>query len=183
MEGGQARAERGRDRHDASCRKIRDIDDIGALQDGGRAGLLEALAEFFHQRLRALDPALRGEIGEAEIEHGGREEELAAGLLHIAEAAQRAQDAAGGGARQAGLARHLRQRHRRPLPPEQGQHAEPLGERRHELLVVAFGDRRGMGVSCFARHRCGLLLSSFAQCARAKRFRRVQLRSALTGAE
>ena len=54
----QPAADRQRRRHDAPGRHARDIDDVVALQDRGRAGLAEPFAEFAHQGLRAVDPAL-----------------------------------------------------------------------------------------------------------------------------
>lgn len=136
VEGRQAAPHRRRHRHDPPGRDARHIDDLGPLQDRGRTGFVRALAQLLHQRSGAVDPALGGEIGEAELQDVGRERELAAMLLDVAELGERAQDAPGGRARHVGGHRRLRQRHGRPLFAEAAEHGEPLGERRHELLVV-----------------------------------------------
>ena len=97
---------------------------------------MQALAQVPQQRLRAVDPALRGEIGKAELEDPRRQRKVSALLLDIAELGERAQHAPRGGARQIrGLGR-LRQSHGRLLLAERAEHRQPLGERRHEFLVL-----------------------------------------------
>ena len=139
MEGRQAAPHRRRHRHDPLGRHARHIDDLDPLQDRGRTGFAHALAQVLHQRNGAVDPALGGEIGKAELQDVGRERKLAAVLFDIAELGQRAQNSPRGRARHAGGERRLRQRHGRPLPAETTEHGESLGERRHELLVVGAG--------------------------------------------
>ncbi len=136
MQGRQPAADRQRCRHDAAGRHACDIDAVIALQDRGRAGFAEAFAQLAHQGQRAIDPALRREVGEAEIEDLRRQREHPAILLDIAELGEGAQHASRGGPREVRDPCRLRQGHRRPLPAERAKHREALGQRRHEFLVL-----------------------------------------------
>ena len=149
----QPRADRHRHRHDAARRHARDVDDLRALQDRGGAGFLHARRKLLQKRRRLLDPALRGEIAEAEFEDLRRQRELPAVLLDVAERGQRAQNAPRRRAREIGDRRGLRQRHRRALAGEGAHDGQPLGERRHELAV--FNNERPLDtpVSQLSRRR------------------------------
>ena len=140
VQGRQPAADRERRRHDPAGRDARDIDDVVALQDCGRAGFAETLTQFAHQRQRAIDPALRRQIGKAEIQDPRRQRKRPAVLLDDSRAGEGAQHAPRGGARQVGDLGRLGQGHRRPLPAERAKHRETLGERRHELLVVRIAE-------------------------------------------
>ena len=59
---------------------------------------MERVAQLLHQRLRPVDPGLGGEVGEPEFEDARGERKAAAGLHHIAERAEREEDAARRGA-------------------------------------------------------------------------------------
>ena len=72
VKGRQARADRERRRKQpVRCRHARHVDDFVVLQNGRRHRLVHRLAQRLHLRLDAIDPRLRRQKTEAELENRG----------------------------------------------------------------------------------------------------------------
>ena len=112
----QACADIERDAEDAAARHARDVDDILAGQDGGRAGFVERGRNLAHDRLgigperRALQP------GPRDGKQARRKHEKPPRLRGVAGRREGEQKTARAGARQPDFRRHVGQRHSGGMP-------------------------------------------------------------------
>src|SRR5476649_766821 len=60
------------------------VDDVAAIEHGGRAGLAQLGGQLFEDRLGLAPDGQRRQVGVAEVEHLGRQAELASGAFHVA---------------------------------------------------------------------------------------------------
>ena len=129
----QAGAERDRDGHDPLRRDPGHVDDHVVVEHGRGDGLVHPLRELLHVGLGDVGQLQRGDIGVAEVQHAGRELEVAAVRAHVAERLEGEEQPARRGPGQAGRAGHLGQRHGRLVGREGPQHSEAALQRLHEL--------------------------------------------------
>jgi hypothetical protein len=118
--------------HDPARRHAGDIDHGLAVEDGDRRGLANLLDEPLEVRLGHVRQSERREVGEAELEHPGRQRETPAGLLHVAEALEREHEAARCRARELAGAGDVAQRHRLGAV-QRADHRQPARERLDEV--------------------------------------------------
>lgn len=126
---GQPAADRQIDRHDLVRRHAQHVDDLGAIEHGGRTAFVDARGQLFHHGLREIPERHRRQIGEAEFENLRREPEQPAVGLDVAERLQREQDAARARAREAGGRRDFGQRLLGTLRIERADHREAARKR------------------------------------------------------
>ena len=69
-----------------------DVDHVGEVERGRRAGLAGLLDELLHQRLGDLPEVQRGQVGPAQVQDARREGEEAAVGADVAELLEREQD-------------------------------------------------------------------------------------------
>ncbi len=129
------------DRHDLACRHAQHVDDLGAVEHGDRAAFMHRLRERLHDRLGQVPERHRGQVGEAEIEDLGREPELAAIGLHIAQPHQREQDTPRAGPREAAGLGDLGQRLGGVAGVERADHGQPACEGLHIAVARLLGGR------------------------------------------
>ena len=135
-EGDVAGADRDRDREDAFGGGVGDVDDVGAVEDGERGRFAQVAGRLPQVRQRDLRQGEAGEVRAAELEYLGAEPELAAVDADVAEVDEREEEAAGGGAREAGRAGHAAERRRRVVGVEGADHGQPTLQRLHEVRLV-----------------------------------------------
>ena len=98
-------------RHDLGHGDPGDVDDVGAVELGDRAGLAGPRGQPLQVRAGHLPQPHRADVGHAQLEHPRGEREAGAVGAHVAQLLQGEQDPPGGRAGQPGRGGHLGQRH------------------------------------------------------------------------
>ncbi|SPD69048.1 protein of unknown function (plasmid) [Cupriavidus taiwanensis] len=112
------------------------VQDVGAVQDRQRAGLVDARAQVVQDRLRQRHQRGRREIRVPQVQHARAQRELPVLLADIAELFQRVQAAPHRRARELGALCHLRDRQRALALGKRFQHGQPARQRQHEIGIA-----------------------------------------------
>ncbi len=140
----QARAHAQAGAHDLVGGHAQHVDDVQAIEHGGRGRFAHLLHQVFHQRLGQVPQRQRRQVGKAQVEDARREAKELAVTFHITQRLQREQDAARPGAGQAGVRRHLAQGLLGCAGAEGADHFQPTRERLH-IAVARLGGGGGRG--------------------------------------
>ncbi len=133
--GREAGADVDRDAHDPAGGDAADVDDVVAVEHGHRARFADLGGEPLEVRLGDLGQAQAREVRVAELEDARGQRELLAVGADVAEVGQREQEAARGGAREAGAAGDVAQRELGVVGAERADDGEAALERLDEVVA------------------------------------------------